>query len=112
MAVEHRYAITVRADAQTSVHETLAIPFSKQFLRLGLHLFFFAADEWHYIPLYVQGSDAGVARAGHGLKRQYENFLQPERVGQRLEKQNQPCGGTVWICEQESGVGRWNFFLD
>src|SRR6202171_2389014 len=102
----------MRADAQTRINKAFAIPLAKQFLRLGLHLFFFAADERDHVPLNVHGSYARITCADRGLKRHDKNLLETESICERLENENESCGGAVWIGDNESGFVSAIFLLE
>src|SRR5580698_11310904 len=103
VTIEHRHAIAVRAQAEARINKTPTVPATEKLLRLGLELFFFAADERHEVGVNVHRSDAGVAGAGHGLQRNDENALESEDVGERLQDENEAGGRTVWIRHDEAG---------
>ena len=81
VAVHDRHAIAMSAEAEAGIHEARAVPFAEQFLRLGFHLFFFAADERDDVALDVHGGNAGIACAGNGLERDDEDFLEAKGIG-------------------------------
>src|SRR5690606_23121781 len=88
VAVAHRYAVALRADADRGVAEGVAVPVSEQLARLALDLLLFAADIGHDIVDQVERRHARVAGRGAGLQRGDEAALDPERVPERLERQH------------------------
>jgi len=58
--------------------------FAEQLLRLGLHFFFFAADEGNDVTLDVQRGDAGIAGTGNGLESDDKDFLEAKGIGERF----------------------------
>ena len=80
VAFEDGNSIAVGANAEPCVDEAGTVPFAQKLLRLGLHLFFLAADERNDIGVDVHGSNAGITRAGDGLQCDSKNLFQAKSV--------------------------------
>ena len=80
-------------------------------MRLGFHLFFFAADEGNDVAVNVQRGNAGIACSGNGLQGDDEDFFQTEGVGERFQNQDEPGGGAIGIGDDEAGVVAAIFLL-
>ena len=111
VAIHHRHAIAVRADAQARADKTRAIPFAQQFLRLLFHFFFFAADEGNDVSDDVHRGNTRIASSGNGLQRDDKELLHPKSVRKRLEHDNQAGSGTIRICDDKSGIVAAIFLL-
>jgi len=111
VAFENGNAIAVGTQAQAGVDEARAIPFAEQLLRLGLHFFFFSADERDDVGVDIHGGHAGIARAGDGLERDREDLFETEGVSERLQDEDQASGGTIRVGDDETAVVTMVFLL-
>jgi len=112
VAVEDGNAVAMGTEAEAGVDEANAVPFAEEFLRLGFHFFFLAADERDDVGVNVHGGNAGIARAGDGLQGDDEDFLEAEGVGERFQDENEAGGGAVRIGDDEAGVVAAVFLLE
>src|SRR5215469_8123098 len=98
VAIDHGYAITMRAYGGRQRLDVVAAEFTQDLLGFLLHLFLFAADERNHIGHNVHGSDARITRAGNGLQSGCDHFADAKGF-QRSQTHGENDGGAIRISD-------------